>query len=574
MKRFLLPLFACCAWASGVFAQTASVTPSASSYSTGGGQIAFNVTLTYPANVSAVSFTAKPPAATWLFVSTAGANVPNVQPRAGDNTNPSDPVSSFGFAYTDVPASTATFTFVVSYPAGLSTAQTINFTADYRLNGVLTTMPVTAVTLNPTTAQTAPSFISNPTNATASAGATATFAVSVSANPTASIKWQRSTDAGATFADISTTDATFSGATTATLTIPSVTSGMNNHRFRAVATNGVTPDATSTAATLTVQQAPVITVQPISQSILAGSSVSFSVSATGSGTLTYQWYFTATGTTTAQAISGATAATYTISNVQTAQQGDYVCIVANNVSTATSNAAQLAIVPRLVRVVSQGGEPGANVIVPVELVASGTENGVAFSIQFDPAVLTFVSWEAGSATVGAPMIDNVEGASAGRLGFQIAKNPNQVFSAGVQQILKVTFTIKSGIASGTTTAVSFTDNPSERLIGDVNGNPLPGAFVAGSVSVSAYEADVNNDGRVNLSDWQIIGRWAVGLDASTRPTSGLAFQKADCGPRLNTDGSPRLGDGKINLSDWQQAGRYAVGLDAKVAVGGPTAVVP
>jgi competence protein ComGC len=59
-----------------------------------------------------------------------------------------------------------------------------------------------------------------------------------------SVKWQQSTNGGSTWADIS-------GATSTTLTIPTVSLGMNGYQYRAVATSP-NETATSTVATLTV----------------------------------------------------------------------------------------------------------------------------------------------------------------------------------------------------------------------------------------------------------------------------------------------------------------------------------
>lgn len=55
---------------------------------------------------------------------------------------------------------------------------------------------------------------------------------------------------------------------------------------------------------------PVITVEPISQTIASGATAALSVAATGTPTLTYQWYVGASGTTTSP-ISGATSSSYT-----------------------------------------------------------------------------------------------------------------------------------------------------------------------------------------------------------------------------------------------------------------------
>ncbi|MGH7972608.1 MAG: immunoglobulin domain-containing protein, partial [Limisphaerales bacterium] len=83
---------------------------------------------------------------------------------------------------------------------------------------------------------------------------------------------------------------------------------------------------------------PVISVQPVSQTIDANSPVTFSVTASGSGTLSYQWEFNG------QAIAGATASSYTVANVTPANAGLYDAIVSNSDGPTTSGTAQLTVV--------------------------------------------------------------------------------------------------------------------------------------------------------------------------------------------------------------------------------------
>ena len=70
------------------------------------------------------------------------------------------------------------------------------------------------------------------------------------------MKWQVNTGAG--FVDLSN-GGVYSGVTTATLTITGAAADMNGDKYRAVFSNGAAPDATSTAATLTVNPALGIT---------------------------------------------------------------------------------------------------------------------------------------------------------------------------------------------------------------------------------------------------------------------------------------------------------------------------
>lgn len=89
--------------------------------------------------------------------------------------------------------------------------------------------------------------------------------------------------------------------------------------------------------------APVITVQPQDQTVVAGSNATLSVTATGDAPLRYQWIFEG------NALAGKTNATLLISNVTTADQGTYQVLVLNAAgSVVSSNAVvTVAIPPRI-----------------------------------------------------------------------------------------------------------------------------------------------------------------------------------------------------------------------------------
>jgi hypothetical protein len=101
----------------------------------------------------------------------------------------------------------------------------------------------------------APAITTQPANQTVTAPATATFTVAASGTPVPTFKWQSSTD-GTTWTDIA-------GATAATYTTPATAVADSGKKFRAIATNGTAPDATSNVATLTVNApAPTEPTQP------------------------------------------------------------------------------------------------------------------------------------------------------------------------------------------------------------------------------------------------------------------------------------------------------------------------
>jgi pectate lyase len=84
--------------------------------------------------------------------------------------------------------------------------------------------------------------------------------------------------------------------------------------------------------------APVINAQPQSQTVAPSNSVTFTVAASGSGNLFYQWYFN-----TNTPISDATNATLILNNVQSTNTGKYSVIVSNSVSAVPSAYATLTV---------------------------------------------------------------------------------------------------------------------------------------------------------------------------------------------------------------------------------------
>jgi hypothetical protein len=86
--------------------------------------------------------------------------------------------------------------------------------------------------------------------------------------------------------------------------------------------------------------APLITAQPASQTVLAGSAATFSVTATGTPPLSYQWRFSGSN------IAGATGSSLTLTNVQPAQAGIYAVQVMNAYGSTNSADALLTVTPR------------------------------------------------------------------------------------------------------------------------------------------------------------------------------------------------------------------------------------
>ncbi|MBL7747297.1 MAG: immunoglobulin domain-containing protein, partial [Chitinophagaceae bacterium] len=128
----------------------------------------------------------------------------------------------------------------------------------------------------------APTINTNPANASICEGANTSF--SITATGATSYQWQ--VDNGGGFANI-TDNATYSGATTATLNITAAPASFNGYIYRCVATNG-TGSTNSTGATLTVTALPVnptlLAKTPNTATVADGTPVSATFNAGSGGT--------------------------------------------------------------------------------------------------------------------------------------------------------------------------------------------------------------------------------------------------------------------------------------------------
>ena len=158
-----------------------------------------------------------------------------------------------------------------------------------------------------------------------------------------------------------------SGATASTYTIPATSIGDSGAKFLVVVSNSA-GKATSNPAILTVTAAPVqptITTQPSSQTAAKGKTASFSVVATGTDPLTYQWKKNGTD------IAGATASTYTTPAVADGDNGARFSVeVRNEGGSETSSEAVLSDVAIATQPAAQ--TVGADKTATFSVVAAGT----------------------------------------------------------------------------------------------------------------------------------------------------------------------------------------------------------
>jgi len=180
----------------------------------------------------------------------------------------------------------------------------------------------------------APSITTQPANQTVVIGQAATFSVVASGTAPLTYQWMENTGSG--FNNIS-------GANSSSYTTPPATSTDNGTAFEVLVTNAE-GSVTSNSATLTVTSPlpPTITTQPPNQTVIIGQTATFSVVASGTAPLTYQWMENpGSGFNN---ISGATSSSYTTPPAMSTDNGTaFEVVVSNAEGSVTSNAAALTV---------------------------------------------------------------------------------------------------------------------------------------------------------------------------------------------------------------------------------------
>lgn len=185
------------------------------------------------------------------------------------------------------------------------------------------------------------SITANPISRSISATQTASFSVTATGLSPFAYQWYQIPSGGSIGVAIP-------GATSSLYTTPSVDASYDGAKYYATVTDSCST-LTSTSATLTVtvsNTSPTIITQPVGQTVAVGGTTSFTVVASGSPALAYQWYRIPAGQATGTAIPGATAATYNVPASATTIANDqdaYYVVVTNPYGQAVSQHAPLAV---------------------------------------------------------------------------------------------------------------------------------------------------------------------------------------------------------------------------------------
>ncbi len=316
------------------------------------------------------------------------------------------------------------------------------------------------------TATGAPVITTQPTAQSAAVGGSAAFAVTASSTPASTLtyQWLKNDDA-------------ITGATNASLNLNSVTA-TSAGTYTVVVTNNVSAVTSAAAALVITGIAPTISANPPARTIAAGGSATFTVSASGSPTLTYQWRKGATNLTNSATIAGALSATLTLTNVQAAEAGNYNVVVTNSVNSATSADAALSVTPAAPTIVTAPAAQSVTIgsTVALSVTASGT---APFTYQWRKGTTTITDGPTGNgstfsgALTATLTLTNAQSADAANYDV-VVSNTIAPSATSTTAALTVSATATPSLATWTFGAGAGTENPAPTsgLPSDVTGGTV------------------------------------------------------------------------------------------------------
>ena len=304
-----------------------------------------------------------------------------------------------------------------------------------------------------------------PTNETVKAGDTATFTVAASGTPPLNYQW--SFEGG-----------NLRGATNATLTLIHVHLGQTGS-YAVLVTNNY-GSVLSSNAVLTLGRAPIMVVQPASQSVLSGCDATFNPWVLGTRPLSYQWW------KDGLAMSGQTNVSVTLTNVQTSDFGSYSVVVTNVFGSVTSSPAQLA--------------PGHPPVAGPDTIYRFASGGVRVSANVLLANDTVAEWDSLTIIGVSP-----NSAAGGTVGL----SNNWVFYAppgGATNGDTFTYTVSDGHCGsdvGTVTVQIKADNP--RPLNFAIANPGESSVRLTFDGIPGYNYRLEYTDSLSNPNWQTLG---------------------------------------------------------------------
>jgi hypothetical protein len=315
-----------------------------------------------------------------------------------------------------------------------------------------------AATLTVNAAVVAPTITTQPKSVTVTAGQTATFSVVAAGTAPLGYQWKKGGTA-------------ITGANAISYTTPATATADSGSSFTVTVSN-TAGSATSNAATLTVNAAvvaPKITTQPQSVTVTAGRTATFSVGASGTAPLSYQWKKNGT------AINGANASSYTTPATATTDSGStFTVTVSNTAGRVTSNAATLTVnAASLTPQTITFANPGTQTVGTQLALFATASSGLTPSFDSTTSIICTV------ANSTATFI------AAGTCTIQASQAGNSTYAAATP--VSQSFTVNSKVTSGPL-AITATSCP-----GGTQGAAYDGCTITTSGGTPPYTYSLSTD---------------------------------------------------------------------------------
>jgi hypothetical protein len=158
--------------------------------------------------------------------------------------------------------------------------------------------------------------------------------------------------------------------------------------------------------------------------------------------------------------------------------------VSNALDAVTSQVVTLQVRPdpTMVRAVSTAANAGELITIPLELVASGEENALNFSLSYNVSQLSLAEIIPGAAITNTQWLVNTTQTNAGRIGVALALSAGQTLAPGTQAVIQAVFATAVAV-SNYTALLNFGDQPATRQVTDNLGQPLQAMYYGGQVTV-------------------------------------------------------------------------------------------
>jgi hypothetical protein len=387
--------------------------------------------------------------------------------------------------------------------------------------------------------------VTAPQSVTALSGTDAQFSVTTTGTPPLSIQWRKNGVALAESVNVI-------GSKTGQLTLKNVQ--LTDVGSYDVTVSNDADSVTSAPATLNVQEKPTVS-SPQNVTGIAGSSVQFSVTATGAPAPTFQWRKGGVNLTDSANVAGSTTSQLRLSNIATGDAGNYDVVVTNAAGVVTSAPATLTVLERPVVTGPQNVTTNAGTDVQFNVAATGTPP-LGFQWRRNGVALIEGASIVGSNTAQLTL-KNVQSSAVGSYDVVVSNAADSVTSAPAvlsvnePPTVAVPQNVTTNMGSDVQFTVTATGTPPPTFQWRKDGNSLAdGSSIAGSTTAQLTVRNVQpgDAGNYDVVVANVAGNvtsqpatlTVLVLPAVTAPQSAVAHSGTDVQFNVNATGTPPL----------------------------------